>query len=73
VPIRRLDLVLPEGKSSILAASASLCKRPLRMTTAITGQNGARIKPTVKVAVEGCRRHKRKRHRTRVVRKRRVG
>jgi hypothetical protein len=55
VPIRRLDLVLPEGPRSILAASSSLCKRPLRMTTAITGQNGARLKPTVKVGVEGCR------------------
>jgi hypothetical protein len=42
VPIRRLDLVLPEGKASIFAASSGLCtKRPLRMTTAITGQNGA--------------------------------
>jgi hypothetical protein len=62
VPIRRLDLVLPEGKSSILAASAGLCtKRPLTMLTAVTGQNGARVKPTVKVAVAGCK-HKKKRH-----------
>ena len=63
VPIRRLDLVLPEGKSSILAASSRLCtRRALRMTTAITGQNGARVKPRVKVGVMGCpptRRHKR--------------
>ena len=27
VPIRRLDLVLPEGKASILAASAGLCTK----------------------------------------------
>jgi hypothetical protein len=61
VPIRRLDLTLPEAKSSILAASAGLCtKRPLSMTTAITGQNGARLKPTVKVAVEGCKHKKAK-------------
>lgn len=61
VPIRRLDLVLPEGKRSALAASASLCSGSLHMSTAITGQNGARVKPMVKVAVAGCR-HKKKRH-----------
>ena len=61
VPIHRLDLILPEAKTSILAASAGLCtKRPRRMSTAITGQNGARLKPTVKVAVEGCKRKKAK-------------
>jgi hypothetical protein len=68
VPIRRLDLILPEGKTSILAASSSVCtKKPLTMFTAITGQNGARLKPTVTVAVEGCKRAKRsnkKRHPT---------
>jgi hypothetical protein len=61
VPIRRLDLVLPEGKSSVLAASASLCAKPLHILTAITGQNGVRVKPTVKVAVAGCK-HKKKHH-----------
>ena len=71
VPIRRLDLILPEGKTSILAASAGLCtKKPLRMSTAITGQNGARLKPTVTVAVSGCK--KPKRHKTRHVRKPRL-
>jgi hypothetical protein len=68
VPIRRLDLVLPEGKSSVLAASASLCAKPLHILTAITGQNGARVKPTVKVAVAGCK-HK-KHHSTHRKRKR---
>jgi hypothetical protein len=63
VPIRRLDLILPEGRTSILAASSGLCtKRPLRMTTAITGQNGARLKPGVTVAVSGCKKPKRRRH-----------
>jgi hypothetical protein len=62
IPIRRLDLVLPEGKSSALAASASLCPKPLRILTAITGQNGDRLNPTVKVAVAGCK-HKKKPHR----------
>jgi hypothetical protein len=63
VPIRRLDLLLPEGKTSILAASSGLCtKRPLRMTTAVVGQNGARVKAGVKVGVSGCKHHKPKRH-----------
>jgi hypothetical protein len=61
VPIRRLDLVLPEGRSSVLAASASLCSGRLHILTAITGQNGARVKPTVKVAVAGCK-HPKKHH-----------
>jgi hypothetical protein len=64
VPIRRLDLVLPEGNRSVLVASAGLCtKRPLRMSTAITGQNGALVKQTVKVAVAGCGRENNKRPR----------
>jgi hypothetical protein len=63
VPIRRLDLMLPEGRSSVLAASSSLCTGPLHMSTAITGQNGARLKPTVKVAVAGCK-HRKKHHST---------
>jgi hypothetical protein len=72
VPIRRLDLVLPEGKTSILAASAGLCtKKPLRMSTAITAQNGARVKPTVKVAVEGCKKPKRHKRHKRPKKKRR--
>jgi hypothetical protein len=64
VPIRRLDLSLPEAKTSILAASAGLCtKNPLHMSTAITAQDGARLNPTVKVGVEGCKKpKKRKRH-----------
>jgi hypothetical protein len=63
VPIRRLDLVFPEGERSALAASANLCSGPLHMLTAMTGQNGARVKPTVKVAVAGCKHKKRhKRH-----------
>jgi hypothetical protein len=56
IPIGRLDLILPEGPRSILAASSGLCtKKPLTMTSAIDGQNGAWLKPTVTVAVEGCK------------------
>jgi hypothetical protein len=62
VPIRRFDLILPEGPQSVLVAGASLCAKRLHISTAMTGQNGARIKRTVPVAVMGCRRkrgHKR--------------
>ena len=61
VPIRRLDLILPEGSRSILAASASLCKRKLHMSSVITAQNGARVKHTATVAVTGCRPSKKRR------------
>ena len=62
VPIRRLDLILPEGSRSIFAASAGLCKGALHMSTAITGQNGARVKRAVTVAVSGCKKPKKKPH-----------
>jgi hypothetical protein len=62
VPIRRLDLILPEGSRSIFAASAGLCKRALHMSTAITGQNGARVTPSVTVGVSGCKKPTKKRH-----------
>jgi hypothetical protein len=64
VPIHRLDLILPEGKTSILAASANLCtKKPLKITTAITAQNGAKVKPGVTVGVSGCKKPKKPRRR----------
>jgi hypothetical protein len=54
VPIRRMDLVLSEGSRSILVAGAKLCNGPLRMSSAIGAQNGARAKQSVSVVVEGC-------------------
>jgi hypothetical protein len=59
VPIMRFDLVLAEGSRSVLAASSGLCKGKLHMSTAITGQNGAVVKPAVVVGVEGCGKAKR--------------
>lgn len=55
VPIRRLDLVLPEGPHSMLAAGAPLCARPLRISSALTAQNGARLRRSVRMGVIGCR------------------
>jgi hypothetical protein len=57
-PVSEFNLVLPEGPHSILAAYGNLCKKPLDMPTEITGQNGAVIKQTTRIAVSGCPRHK---------------
>ena len=51
---------LPEGPHSGLAANlpakakGSMCGQTLTMPTTITGQNGAVIKQTTKIAVTGC-------------------
>jgi hypothetical protein len=67
VPVSKFELTLPEGPYSALSATANLCtkrvtkgrrtvnqKRTLGMPTIITGQNGAVIEKTTKIAVEGC-------------------
>lgn len=79
VPVSSVELTLPEGPHSALAATGNLCfqtasrhvtvdvhgkavhrteqveqRRTLDMPTTITGQNGAVIKQTTKIAVEGC-------------------
>jgi hypothetical protein len=66
-PISTFDLVLPEGPHSALGANGSLCQKALAMPTTLTGQNGAVIKQTTKIAVSGCRvarRHKAKKNNT---------
>lgn len=68
VPVSSFELTLPQGPHSALAAVANLCtktasrhgkhvkqKRRLSMPTTITGQNGAVIKRSTKIAVAGCR------------------
>jgi hypothetical protein len=62
-PISTFDLVLPEGPHSALAAYGDLCKSRLTMPTALTGQNGAVIKQTTRIAVSGCPKHKAKKRR----------
>ncbi len=54
-PISRFELDLPAGPHSALGAFGNFCKKVLKMPTEITGQNGAVIKRTTKVAVTGCR------------------
>ncbi|MCW3065725.1 MAG: hypothetical protein JWN32_2897, partial [Solirubrobacterales bacterium] len=69
-PISTFDLVLAQGPHSALAAHGNLCKARLNMPTALTGQNGAVIKQTTRIAVSGCPNHRhgkkvRMRHRKR--------
>ena len=60
VPISSFDLTLPTGAFSALAANVpakdhySLCGQKLAMPTAFTGQNGAVIHQSTKIAVTGC-------------------
>jgi hypothetical protein len=53
-PIASFDLVLPEGPHSALAAFGNLCTSKLNMPTVITGQNGAVVRQTTKIAATGC-------------------
>jgi hypothetical protein len=60
VPLTSFELKLPAGPHSALtsnlssAARGSLCGTKLVMPTTITGQNGAQVKQSTKIAVSGC-------------------
>jgi len=66
VPLSSFDLVLGEGPHSILAANlprsarGSMCSQSLAMPIELTGQNGAVLKQTTKIAVSSCPRHARR-------------
>ncbi len=72
-PIGSFELKLPEGPHSALAAvlpakaKRNLCGTSLTMPTTITGQNGAQVKQSTKIAVTGCTKAKKqaKKHRKR--------
>jgi uncharacterized repeat protein (TIGR01451 family) len=67
-PISSFQLSLPEGPHSALAtvlpakAKGSLCGTSLSMPFTITGQNGAVLKQNVKIAVTGCGKPKKVKH-----------
>jgi hypothetical protein len=59
-PVSSVELTLPQGPYSVLAAAASgksrydLCGQTLAMPTAITAQNGAVLKQSTKITATGC-------------------
>ena len=59
-PVSSFELKLPTGPYSVLgtdlpaSAKYSLCGQTLAMPTEITGQNGAVVKQTTKIALAGC-------------------
>jgi hypothetical protein len=65
-PISSFELKLPEGPHSGLAAvvpakaKGNMCGQSLTMPTTLTGQNGAVVKQTTKIAVTGCAKSKKK-------------
>jgi hypothetical protein len=56
VPVDTFELYLPEGKFSALAANGDLCKSQskLKMPTEFFAQNGAVMKQSTKISVNGC-------------------
>jgi hypothetical protein len=65
-PISSFELKLPTGKYSVLTANLpasakyNLCGKALTMPTTITGQNGAVLNQTTKIAISGCSKAKKK-------------
>ena len=59
-PISSFELTLPEGPHSALTATlpakakGQLCGAELVMPTTLTGQNGAQLKQSTKIAITGC-------------------
>jgi hypothetical protein len=60
VPIRTFDLVLPQGRRSVLAAPQLPC-RGAALSVLTTGQNGARTRQTVPLGGIPCRKAERQR------------
>ncbi len=54
VPVSNVEVRLPTGKDSVLAAEGNLCKKPLVMPTTITAQNGKVIKQSTRISVGSC-------------------
>ncbi len=53
-PVGSFQVTIPQGTYSALAANANLCMQKLVMPTQFVGQNGAQIKQSTPIEVEGC-------------------
>jgi hypothetical protein len=75
VPVSAFELSFPEGPHSALTtnlpakAKGNLCGQSLVMPTTITGQNGAQIKQSTRIAVTGCAKAKPKKKKAKKHRK----
>ncbi len=73
VPVGSFELNLPAGPYSALTGLGNLCKaKSLPMPTEFVGQNGAEIHTTTKIAVTGCAKTKKAKHKQRSSHKRRA-
>jgi hypothetical protein len=59
VPVSSVEVRLPVGPNSVLAALGKLCRHRLVMPTTITAQNGKVVRRRTRIAVSGCRRKRR--------------
>ncbi len=62
VPFSSLELTLPKGPYSALAANGNLCKTSLKMPTELVAQNGLEIRQSTKITVTGCPKARKKSH-----------
>ena len=70
VPVGSFELNLPAGPYSALTGLGDLCKsKSLAMPTEFVGQNGAEIHTITKVAVTGCPKTKKVKHKAKAKRK----
>ena len=70
VPVGSFELNLPAGPYSALTALGNLCKaKSLPMPTEFVGQNGVEIHTTTKIAVTGCPKTKKAKHRKKATRR----
>jgi hypothetical protein len=54
VPVSAFELTLPEGPFSALAANTDLCATSLAMPTDFQAQNGASLRQSTPIEVDGC-------------------
>ena len=65
VPFSTFELTLPKREYPALTANGNLCKGTLIMPTEFVAQNGLQITQETKIAVAGCPRSKKVRHKRR--------